>query len=784
MPTKLTALICLALAASSAASAAGSVEPVLVVNRGVGGHSSRNGLARFERDVIESKPDHVILYFGINDAGNSRKLVPLEEFRRNMQSMVARCRAAGVKTTVLVTPNPIIAELWSQRHSTHPHKDSIHEYLGQFGAAVRELAKENGLLVADLHKLVMDHGGAREFHGCLIRNLKNAKSKDGVHLTERGYRLMAKMFEPIFRGRIEPGDLVVCMGDSITYGAHVEGQGTSFGKTYPAWLWLVLNRMVGATDRELPLDPPRRDPSVLLDNGGFERSDDRVHADGWRLWNVPGRQEGKEKHVRANDAQEGECYLLIDNPDPEAPACLNATARARVKAGAQYALRLWVRGRGTVKPQLLLFAKRKYLSLFPPSAKQPTIEATDEWTQHTLTFDNEAGATDVLPRLRITGQVTLDGIALELVASPKPRPAHPMKGEGLRLRNKRLSLLLYPPDQGGGILSIKNAHGFEFVNGACSALLWRIEVRRIPRPNDTRPSMVPVTLDPEQDDGASRKGEAQGTLVLSSNNVAGSTSVEEQADGLRLSWSGIQVGNENGVLDVAVTVALAKGDRLARFRTEIRNRSKRYTVFYARSPQVDGIYPPNGKTSLDRLASPVFNGRLIHDPISNGILGKPYRFQPNRSGHSMQFDAYCHDGKGLYLGCFDGEQHAKRYYLAADARAGFTWGMVHVPNNMKAVPQAWSTPYDTVIGCFDGDWYDACRIYREWALKQSWAREGPLHQRSSTPNMNRFTSPFWSKSSSSASVWCRSSALTFTGHPIRLPTYHVGAHEGIALLAR
>ena len=82
-----------------------------------GGHSSRNGLARFERDVIESKPDHVILYFGINDAGNSRKLVPLEEFRRNMQSMVDRCRAAGVKATVLVTPNPIIAELWSQRRA-------------------------------------------------------------------------------------------------------------------------------------------------------------------------------------------------------------------------------------------------------------------------------------------------------------------------------------------------------------------------------------------------------------------------------------------------------------------------------------------------------------------------------------------------------------------------------------------------------------------------------------------------------------------------------------------
>ncbi len=419
---KLIAVTCLALAA---APAAGSVEPILVANRGIGGNTSKDGLARFERDVIESNPDHVILYFGINDACNSRKLVPLDAFKRNMQAMIDRCRAAGVKTVVLVTPNPIIAELWSQRHPTHPHKDTINEYLSTFDAAMRELAKKNGLPVADLHKLVMDHGGAREFRGCLIRNLTNSKSRDGVHLTERGYQLMAELFEPIFRGKIKPGDVVVCMGDSITYGANVQGAGTSFGKTYPAWLWLVLNRMIGATDRKLPLDPPRRDPSVLLFNGGFELSDDRVHADGWRLWNVPGRQEGKERRVRGKGAHEGESYLLIDNPNPKAPACLNATHRVRIKPGASYALTLWVRGKGTVKPQLLLYARRKYLSLFPPRAKQRTIEASGEWTQHTLLLDETEGVTGVLPRLRITGWVGLDGIALRLVASPKPRPARP-----------------------------------------------------------------------------------------------------------------------------------------------------------------------------------------------------------------------------------------------------------------------------------------------------------------------------------------------------------------------
>jgi hypothetical protein len=39
-----------------------------------------------------------------------------------------------------------------------------------------------------------------------------------------------------------------------------------------------------------------------------------------------------------------------------------------------------------------------------------------------------------------------------------------------------------------------------------------------------------------------------------------------------------------------------------------------------------------------------------------------------------------------------------------------------------------------VIGCFDGDWYDACQIYRDWALKQSWAAGGQIHTRKNIPD--------------------------------------------------
>ena len=718
------------LSAAASAQTVGRPDEVIVVNRGVGGHTSRDGLARFERDVLEVKPDHLILYFGTNDACNSRRLVPLEEFRQNLQTMIGRARAAGTQSIVLVTLNPVMNEYLALRHPTHPFRDDIGAHQAQYDVVIRQVADANNLPIADLRKLVEEHGGAVEKRFCLVRNLSNAKAKDGVHLTPDGYRLMAELFEPIFKERIRPGHVVVCMGDSITYGAHVAGAGTSSGETYPAWLWLLLNRMTGATDRKTPRDPPRRDPAVPLVNGGFEDSADRVHADGWRLWNVAGTQEGQLQLVSEPDAAcEGSRFLRVRNANSAAPACLNS-AKALVEAGATYRLAYWTRGEGTIKPQVLRYAGATFRDTVDaePIQLEPTAKS---WEERALDFGTEDGVTGVVVRFRVTGTVALDGVALRQAQSAQVRPARPLKGTELHLRNQHIDLRFYPPEQGGGIRGIRNAAGYEFVNGACDGTLWKVELRRLPDPNRKRPATAALRLDPEQDDGALHQEDPTATIILTSNTFSGSVLADHSS--LTLAWRDIPVADEPDALDVSVTVQLAPGDAFARFRTCIVCRSARYTVFYVTAPFVNGLYPPDQRTDLDRLASPVFNGRLIVDPIRHGILGQPYRFQANRSGHSMQFDALYHNGNGLYLGCLDGDQNAKRYYLSADPSTGLGWGMVHIPNNMFAVPQDWSTPYDTVLSCFEGDWYDACRIYRDWALKQTWTAEGPLHSRTSIP---------------------------------------------------
>jgi len=725
-------VVCLCCLGRVEAQDAAPKPDVLVVNKGIGGSSTRDALARFERDVIEVKPDHLILYFGINDAGNSKKLVPLDEYVRNMQTMIDRARAAGVETVVLVTLNPVVIDYWALRHPTHPNKTQAH--FDTYDAAVRKLAEKNGLPIADLRALINQHGGATQARSCLIRNEKNSRMKDGVHLTAEGYRLMAELFVPIFKDRIKPGQTVVCFGDSITYGAGMKGAGTACGATYPAWLWLHLNRMVGATDRSTPRPPPPDpDPENLIPNGGAEASADRVHADEWRIWNADGKYAGEMKFMQnAPGAHGGKNYLRITNPDERTPAHIAVTCKRRRIAG-RYRLSFWARGAGRIRPLIYSNTRKANLPTFAEDNTWHTLGA--DWKEYSLAWEPADGVIRVSIAFLITGQVDLDDVSLHPNKDAGVKPPLPLKGEEHVLSNRHMTLRLYPPEQGGGVRGIRNAEGYEFINGACDGALWRIDMRRIPDPNTKRNPLAPLSFDPEQNDTGqgSDDGAARDSLTIRSTTPCAEAKGSKDGDRLVLSWTGIDVGEERGALDVQVTISLAKDDPFARFRTEFRNRSTKYTVFYVFSPMVNAVYPPDGKPELDWLASPVFTGRLMRNPIRNGILGQPARMQPNRSGHSMQFDAYYHKDHGLYLGCFDGEQNAKRYLLSGDPDKGLGWAMVHVPNNMMQIPQNWATPYDTVVRCYRGDWYDACRIYREWALKQSWTAQGPLHERASTP---------------------------------------------------
>lgn len=76
-----------------------------VINTGVGGNTSRDGLARLDQDVLRHHPDLVVIMFGVNDenarpAGND---VPVAEYRANLQRMVDTIRTQTHACVILMT---------------------------------------------------------------------------------------------------------------------------------------------------------------------------------------------------------------------------------------------------------------------------------------------------------------------------------------------------------------------------------------------------------------------------------------------------------------------------------------------------------------------------------------------------------------------------------------------------------------------------------------------------------------------------------------------------------
>jgi len=215
---------------------AASTPRVKVVNKGFPGCNTQGALKVLTREVLPLKPQHVIVYFGMNDALNSANLLPLPEFEANLLTMAKTLRSNGVKVVALVTINPVIETYVQTRHPKHPQRDTLQSHLAGYDCAVRKIAEQESLFLIDLRELVERNGGATVSETSLIRCEKNGGGRDGVHLTPAAYALLGQCAYKVVGSHIGPGETVICFGDSLTFGVNVKGAGTAEGETYPAIL--------------------------------------------------------------------------------------------------------------------------------------------------------------------------------------------------------------------------------------------------------------------------------------------------------------------------------------------------------------------------------------------------------------------------------------------------------------------------------------------------------------------------------------------------------------------
>ena len=207
---------------------------------------------------------------------------------------------------------------------------------------------------------------------------------------------------------------------------------------------------------------------------------------------------------------------------------------------------------------------------------------------------------------------------------------------------------------------------------------------------------------------------------------------DESAVTLRLKWQGFDLPEAPKCVDVEVLVALNAGDPLSRWRINVKNRGKTYGIWNVMCPFLP-LSPIGGDPKTNVLTGPQRRGNITHAPFLESL--RRYHLSRCPGGFNMQFQAlYDGSGKGLYLATHDGGGCMKEYHWVSYPEEQYIeYGVRHLPANMGYPGEDFRMRYDVCIGPFFGDWYDACRVYRKWALKQVWCSKGPLAARQDIP---------------------------------------------------
>jgi lysophospholipase L1-like esterase len=151
---------------------------VRLLNLGVGGDTVRHLAARWQRDVLDLRPDTLVVGVGINDVWrrfdtpqDPAAHVPCEEFSATYDRLLRGLRPRP--RLLLLTP------FFIQPQRADPMRRMMDEY----GAAVRELAARHGAASLDLQALFDE--------ACLTQPAERLAG-DRIHTTAAGHALLAR----------------------------------------------------------------------------------------------------------------------------------------------------------------------------------------------------------------------------------------------------------------------------------------------------------------------------------------------------------------------------------------------------------------------------------------------------------------------------------------------------------------------------------------------------------------------------------------------------------------
>lgn len=271
--------------------------------------------------------------------------------------------------------------------------------------------------------------------------------------------------------------------------------------------------------------------------------------------------------------------------------------------------------------------------------------------------------------------------------------AHAAQTLGPELSNDQVTCRWTTPEQGGGLVAIVTAtQTASLLNDKAPApQWWRVRL------NDDR------------------------TI----NNTQLACDVRTTADELTFTWTG----------DIRVIVKAHLDGAMLRSRIEVDAIKDGVGLRDVVFPVVEGIRPLSKDAADDRLLHAFRTGYTEPTPLTTGTaVHMRYCIS-----YYMQFAALLGGGgvpRGLYIGDHDPTAAWKDIRWTPDAEAQtLTYDVSHPVLDWGADEPVrhYASPGDCVVLAFRGDWFDAARIYRAWAVTAPWSAKGPMHSRDDYP---------------------------------------------------
>ncbi len=274
-------------------------------------------------------------------------------------------------------------------------------------------------------------------------------------------------------------------------------------------------------------------------------------------------------------------------------------------------------------------------------------------------------------------------------------------GADVSMENSALRVTFSDSDGGYAVSCIENklAGGARFCDASPNSRLWELTFWR-----------------------EAQSGGAPERARLTSLSPCRSRRMERRPDGAVFIWEGLDLPGDKNSVSVRATVRFAaSGESLWSIEAPCSSAAwglaeTRYPILrhVVRSREADVLMP---RTDLG--AQLVRKMAWLPRPRTVGGIG-----------YWPMMTAFMQDSAGLYIAAHDSSARIKSLSLLPEH--GFTF-ITPVENAGIPGRAAEGPRYETTIAAFKGDWWEAARLYRKWALTTKWTSKGRIVDRSDYP---------------------------------------------------